>query len=312
MLISVEICTLIEGFNTRDCPPDFFSYSFFNRTALEEPAGTRGEQEQFILSAKDEMSRKIIEIKEKLQGYKKSNIQLNEHSFYITEWNFDFSCRNLIHDSLFKAPFVIKNAIDTIHNIGVLAYWLASDISAEYTDSDAPLFGGPGLISRNGVRKPAFFAYQFLSKLGGRLLAKGDGYIITAKSDDEFAVILFNYKYISSRLRFIEQLWYISSNLTDYLEDIENIFFTVEIRNINSGRYKIRSHILNSRYGSIYDTWMGLSAEKNLQSSETEWLERVCFPNLKIDFLTAKDSLAIDCELEPNEVRFLEINRILE
>jgi hypothetical protein len=57
---------------------------------------------------------------------------------------------------------------------------------------------------------------------------------------------------------------------------------------------------------------MNLSAVQNLQKTETEWLERICFPNLRIDFLTAKGSLVIDYELEPNEVRLLEISRILE
>jgi beta-xylosidase/AraC-like DNA-binding protein len=308
--------TLYKGLEAKKSLPDFFSCCIFHSGSLDEPNGNREEQKPLVLFAKDEIVKKISEIKEcgaKLYGKKADAYSGSAERFlYITEWNFDFSCRNLIHDSLFKASFIIKNSIDAINNIGVLAYWLASDISAEYTDSDAPLFGGPGLVSRNGIRKPAFFAYQFLSKLGGRLLSKGDGYIITAKSDDEFAIILFNYKYITSRIRFMEQLWYISGNLADYLEDVEKCSFSVEIRNINSGRYKIRQHILNSYHGSVYDTWMGLSAVQNLQSSETEWLERACFPNLQINFLTAKGSLAIDYELEPNEVRLLEISRILE
>jgi hypothetical protein len=31
---------------------------------------------------------------------------------------------------------------------------------------------------------------------------------------------------------------------------------------------------------SVCDTWMGLSAVKNLQSSESAWLEKTCVPNL--------------------------------
>jgi beta-xylosidase len=232
--------------------------------------------------------------------------------FYVTEWNMDFSCRNLIHDSLLKASFILQNAIDSIDQVDVLSYWLASDISVEYTDSDAPLFGGPGLISRHGIRKPAFFAYQFLSKLGDRLLVKGNGHIVTAKSEHEFVAILFNYKDINSRFKFADQIRAMSGDLSGCLEDLENYFVSLEIRNIAAGRYKLRQHILNSHYGSVYDTWLGLSAAENLQSSEASWLERTCAPNLRIDFLEGKESLFIECDLEPNEMRLLELSLILE
>jgi beta-xylosidase len=103
-----------------------------------------------------------------------------------------------------------------------------------------------------------------------------------------------------------------SGDLSRGLEDLENCFFSLEIRGITTGRYKLRQHILNSHYGSVYDTWLGLSAVENLQSSETAWLERSCVPSLRIGFLEGKESLTIECDLEPNEVRLLEINLILE
>ena len=308
---------LIRGLKGKNCLPNFFSIYTFNSNITKNQTGFKDNNNRLVLYAKDELAKNISEQKKIILSlFHDSKIKneacFYEPSIYITEWNFDFTCRNVFHDSLFKAPFIIKNVIDAINNIEVLSYLLASDISAEHTDSDAPLFGGPGLISRNGIRKPAFFAYQFLSKLGVRLLSKGDGYIITAKSNDEFVAILFNYKYITNRLRFLEQLWLINGSLDDYFEDNKKCFFNMEILNISPGRYKLRQYILNSSHGSIYDTWMGLSTAKNLQPNETKWLERTCFPDLRIDFLTTKGILTIDCELEPNEVRLLEISRILE
>jgi hypothetical protein len=71
--------------------------------------------------------------------------------------------------------------------------------------------------------------------------------------------------YINNHLRFAEQIWYISGDINDYLEGSEKCAFSLEIRNVPPGRYRLRQHILNSHYGSVYDTWMGLSAVKNLQ-----------------------------------------------
>jgi beta-xylosidase len=143
-------------------------------------------------------------------------------------------------------------------------------------------------------------------------LAKGDGYIITAKSEHEFTAILFNYKYIGSRLSLAKQFWDIPDDISAYLEDQKNCFVSLEIRKITAGRYKLWQHILDSRHGSVYDAWLGLSAIDNPRPNETAWLEQTCVPDLKIAFLEAIENIRIDCELEPNEVRLLEINRVLE
>jgi beta-xylosidase/AraC-like DNA-binding protein len=295
--------------------PDFLScYTF---SSVQEIADADTENTRIFLWVKDDAQKRIAWIKGNIENLYRDmgNEKAKEFSvkpFYVTEWNIDFSCRNFIHDSLLKASFILQNSIDAIDQVDVLCYWLASDISAEYTDSDAPLFGGPGLISRHGIQKPAFFAYQFLSKLGNRLLSKGNGYIVTAKSEHEFVAILFNYKYINSHYRFADQIRNISGNLSTYLEDLENCVFSLEISNITAGRYRLRQHILNSRHGSVYDAWLGLSAIESLQSDETAWLERTCVPGLSIQFLEEKESLTVECNLEPNEVRLLEISLVQE
>ena len=308
---------IIKELKAKNSMPDFLSYYLWHISISLDSVEKEQPNLNVLFFEKNEINNKISELKVHSAaayspGNDESESAYKKPPLYITEWNIDYTCKNLIHDSLFKAPFIIKSAIDTMDSIDALAYWLASDISAEYIDSEAPLFGGPGLISRNGIRKPAFYAYQFLSKLGGQLLVKGDGYIICAIAEDEYVAIIYNYKYINKHLRFLEQLSYASGSLDDYLEDTKECSFNVEIKNRNPGRYKIRQHILNSSHGSVYDTWIGLSAIQNLSISEAKWLEQTCFPHLIINYLTAKDSLNIHCELKANEVRLLEISRVFE
>jgi beta-xylosidase/AraC-like DNA-binding protein len=287
--------------------PDFISFYLFGHSHIIVEG-----KDKSILWDKDEIPKRIEWIRECAETLNIGCHELSNSLFFVTEWNIDYSCRNMIHDSLLKAPYILQNAIYSIDCVGALSYWLASDSSTEYTDSDAPLFGGAGLISRHGIQKPALFAFEFLSKLGERLILKGDGHIVTAKSENEFVAILFNYKYLSHRSRILEQYRNMKGDISCFLEDTEPCAFSLEIKNISPGRYKVRQYILNSHHGSIYDAWLRLSAIANPQISEIEWLERTCFPALQIDFLEGKESLAIDCDLEPNEVRLLEITRILQ
>jgi beta-xylosidase/AraC-like DNA-binding protein len=296
---------ILRALRLKNSFPDFISFYLFGCSHVEE-------KDKPILWEKDEIPKRIKWVKQCVAALHVGRPEIPNNMFFVTEWNIDYSSRNMIHDSLLKAPYILQNAIHSIDYVGALSYWLLSDISTEYTDSDALLFGGAGLVSRHDIQKPAFFAFRFLSKLGGRLILKGEGYIVTAKSENEFAAILFNYKYLSHRSRFLEQYRDMKGDISHYLEDTEPCAVSLEIRNLSPGRYKVRQYILNSHHGSIYDAWLRLSTITNLQIGETEWLEHTCIPNLNIDFLNSQGSLVIDCELEPNEVRLLEISRILE
>jgi beta-xylosidase/AraC-like DNA-binding protein len=296
---------ILYGLGERGCSPDFFSFYAFSFSPL--PAIGKN-TESPLLWEKHENARRVTWAKEFIRSFDPSI-----EKFFVTEWNFDFSSRNRFHDSLMKAPFILQNSIDAIGTMDVLCYWLASDISVEYSDSSAMLFGGPGLLSRNGIRKPCFFAYHFLSMLGPVLLAKGEGYIVTSKSENNYAAIIFNYKYISNQSRLRNDYREMERDPQEFLEDMESLAVSLRITGAQPGRYKITQHILNTRSGSVYDTWKRLSSVDELSDSENSWLEQTCVPSLQIDFISGTDGLILlDCELEANESRFLEINRILE
>jgi beta-xylosidase/AraC-like DNA-binding protein len=296
---------ILYGLGEQRCLPDFFSFYAFSFSPL--PAIGK-DTEGPLLWEKHENVKRVIWAKEFIQSFDPSI-----KKFFVTEWNFDFSSRNRFNDSLMKAPFVLQNSIDAIGTMDVLCYWLASDISVEYSDSSAILFGGPGLLSRNGIRKPCFFAYHFLSMLGPVLLAKGEGYIVTSRPENNYAAILFNYKYISNQSRLRNDYRELERDSQEFLEDTESLTVSLRISGTQPGRYKITQHILNTRSGSVYDTWKRLSSVDELSDSEASWLEHTCVPSLQIDFISDTDGrISLDCELEVNESRLLEISRILE
>jgi beta-xylosidase len=282
----------------------FFSVYIYSRSGMSYNSENSG---KFLFWEKDEMTRQISLVKEFVQSrYPAIN------RFFITEWNLDYSCRNWLHDSLLKAPFVLHNAISSIGAADMLGYWLVSDISAEYSDSDAVLFGGPGLVSRYGICKPSFFAYHFLSLLGDILLSKGNGYIVTAKSKTEYAGIIFNYKYPGEESGLQRNLQTPSKDPLESLEGTGNLTVTLRLSNPQNGRYKINQYILNARQGSVYDAWKKLSFIKELSVPEIAWLEQTCVPLLQIDIVACAGTLALEYELEPNEARLITISRILE
>jgi xylan 1,4-beta-xylosidase len=296
---------ILYDYKIRDCPPDFFSVNAFSISSIFSGNDTTGSG-NLKLWAKDECGRRIALAKTFIQAQ-----GLLVKRFLVTEWSLDFSCRNMLHDSLFKATFVLQNCINSIGTMDALAYWIASDISAEYSDSSAILFGGTGLISRHGIPKPSFLAYRFLSSLGHRLVAKGEGYIITTKSANNYAAIIFNYKYVkdSVRLEGIFRNRIIKEK--EILEDIKSLSLTLNLRGLVPGHYKVRQQILNHLQGSLYDAWGKLGFTEDLQTIEVDYLRNTCAPIMKIDFISCENFITLDYELEPNEVRFIEIDLVL-
>jgi beta-xylosidase len=263
---------ILYGLKEKDSSPDFFSFYSFSFSEMP-PNAEPSKDQPLLLWGKDEILKRIAWAKEFIQA---NNPHIKH--FFVTEWNLDFSCRNRLHDSLLKAPFILQNCIDAIAANETLAYWIASDISAEYSDSGAILFGGAGLISRHGIRKPAFFAYQFLSRLGRTLLTKGNSFIVTAKSESEYAAIVFNYKYVSNDARLRNDFQYLSRAPALFFENREKLTLSLCLSNTPPGKYKIRRHLLNAAHGSIYDAWKSLSSIQELSAAEAAWLERTCIP----------------------------------
>lgn len=84
---------------------------------------------------------------------------------HITEWSTSYSPRDPIHDSYFEAPFVLEQLRNT-ERAASMSYWTFTDIFEENGPVPRPFHGGFGLINFQSIRKPSFWAYAFLAKLG--------------------------------------------------------------------------------------------------------------------------------------------------
>jgi len=84
---------------------------------------------------------------------------------------------NNIYDTAYMIPFIIDNVVN---HKGDLSFIRAFDVLDKQVNITNELFFGyPGLINDKGIKKPAFYAYSLLNKLGNTLVAKGDGYVVT-------------------------------------------------------------------------------------------------------------------------------------
>lgn len=93
---------------------------------------------------------------------------------HVTEWSTSYSPRDPVHDSYFSAPYILEQFKHTEHGIASMSYWVFTDIFEEAGPPLTPFHGGFGLFTVQGIKKPAYFAYRFLSRLGPTELANSD------------------------------------------------------------------------------------------------------------------------------------------
>ncbi|MFE1029455.1 beta-xylosidase [Streptomyces sp. NPDC058818] len=101
---------------------------------------------------------------------------------HLTEWNSSPSPRDHTHDHLQAATFLVKASLESIDLADSLAYWTFTDVFEEGGAGGTVFHGGFGMLTYQGVPKPAFHAYRMLNLLGDELLAQTEGAVVTRHS----------------------------------------------------------------------------------------------------------------------------------
>ena len=214
---------------------------------------------------------------------------------HLTEWNSSPSPRDLIHDTPFEAPFLLYNITQNFGKIDSLGYWAFTDIFEENGPGEEEFHGGFGLITNNGLKKPSYWAYYFLSKLGDEVIELSDRHIITRQGDN-YQVIIWNYCYYTDEFAKGDR-----SKLT--LTDRDNVFEVKDEKfNISLnlyGEYKLTEYTIDKDTSALHN-WVKLDAPKHPSRNEIYILDAMSQPKVTA---SSTDNFNIDITLKPHEVK---------
>ena len=99
---------------------------------------------------------------------------LPDLEFHLTEWSASYTPADPIHDSYHSAAFILDKLKNAGSAANSMSYWVFTDIFEEAGPRFTPFHGGFGLLNYQDICKPAFFAYQFLNRLGPTELQSTD------------------------------------------------------------------------------------------------------------------------------------------
>jgi len=112
---------------------------------------------------------------------------------FFTEWSVSYSPRDPVHDDYISAAYIVEK----LHQVeGVaqgMSYWTYSDLFEEPGPQQWAFEGGFGLMTPDGIRKPAWFAFKYLNSLGDRELASNDAQAIVAADGETLQVLAWTF-----------------------------------------------------------------------------------------------------------------------
>ena len=112
---------------------------------------------------------------------------------YFTEWSTSYTPRDVVHDSYISAPYILSKLKATEGMVQGMSYWTYTDLFEEPGPPTAAFEGGFGLLNRDGIRKPAFFAYKYLHALQGNELISEDPQSMIAMNGPNISAVLWDF-----------------------------------------------------------------------------------------------------------------------
>jgi beta-xylosidase len=175
------------------------------------------------------------------------------------------------------------------------------------------LTGGGGLLTHNGIKKPAYHAFAFLSCLQNHLICVDEQYAITTDKRNTYSIICHNYRRPGYRYFADGSDCLDSSVCTESLHENERLRLRFRIRDVENGNYALRRHCLNEQSGNIRHELALAGAAEHLQPSEIRQLARSCAPRFTVQTERAvNNTLSFDVVLESQEVQLIRLSLLLE
>ncbi len=112
---------------------------------------------------------------------------------YITEWSTSYNPRDPVHDAYISAPFILDKLRATRGFAQNMSYWTYSDLFEEAGPPPMPFHGGFGLMTRDGLRKPSWFAYKYLAALRGNEIPSADKRVLATADGQRTAVLVWDW-----------------------------------------------------------------------------------------------------------------------
>ena len=295
---------MIRKWRVRFSQPDFVSiylYPFDNGFLDPLPDSSASDiPEKLTVYRGDDYVRRFVEKADRI--LRESGMRAELH---LSEWNSTFVNRDPLNDGLYKGAYIVRSLMQMIGKVDLAGYWFGSDLFSGFYDSDHLLDGSGGLLSKDGICKPAFYGFEFFNRLGSFYLASNENGIITSEGRGRYRIVCHNY--IHPDDSYFDAVENPSGLYRSDGEEMASSGSSLRMRFVISGvpdgTYTVKTRILDAEHGSVENEWNRMGRLEALDRRDVEYLRRISVPQISVASTEAVNQrLELRIELPPNAI----------
>jgi len=191
-----------------------------------------------------------------------------QRELHYTEWSSSYTPADPTHDSYHQAAYILKKLKQNSGAVQSMSYWVFTDIFEEPGPRFEAFHGGFGLMNTQGIKKPAYFAYQFLNQLGDTELKNADqASYATVDAKGNAQLLLWDYTHtlpegINNQQFFIKDLPPKAKGKVD-----------VSLGGLKQGAYTMTVSQVGYKQNDAFTAYIGMGSPRQLTRDQVSTLK---------------------------------------
>lgn len=181
---------------------------------------------------------------------------------------------NGTYDTAYMVPYIIHQVVN---NKGYENIKVIDELEKVQKANNEIFFGDNGLMNWEGLKKPSYYAYYFLSRLGNNLIDEGDGYIVTSSGED-IQILLYTYSDDMDKIMEVTNI-----NKLRGIRNATERNISLNIKNLWRN-YRVTKYETHEKINSCYNQWLTMGSPKFLDDDEIEILKLSSMPIVTLSY----------------------------
>jgi xylan 1,4-beta-xylosidase len=188
---------------------------------------------------------------------------------HYTEWSSSYTPADPMHDSYHSAAFILNKIKGIGSDAQSMSYWTFTDVFEEVGPRWSAFHGGFGLLNYQGIRKPAFYAYQFMHRLGDIELATIDPDAwVTKKADGSVQALFWDFTLTHPGMKVNNQVFYNKDQPSLPTKPV-----LLSLAGLKPGSYQLIAYKVGYRSNDAYTGYLDMGSPAQLTRAQVARLK---------------------------------------